>query len=357
LKHHNSDSELQVQAYYDFTQRAEPTDGVAFILRTYDLEIQQSRSLGTRHRLVWGAGERVNDYRIRNSTGLFFIPNARTLTLGNLFAQDTISLGKAFGLTAGIKLEDDPYSGWAVQPDLRLAWQRSEVVLWWAGVSRAIRSPTPFDDDVAEKVAGTVLLTGNASFKPETVTTYELGYRGEPLQQLSCVVSAFYNEYDNLRTIEPQFTTTFFPLRWGNLMEGDTYGIATWAKWQVNDRWRVEPGLRYLRQQLRFKPGASKIGGVEQAGNDPSFQAMLKSSLMFTTDVNADLQLRYVSSLPNPAFASYYELNAHLSWQISRATEISLSGNNLLHAHHAEYPAPNGYQIARSVSVNARWNF
>jgi len=354
-KHRGNGSDFQLQAYYDFTQRAEPTGGVAFILRTYDIEIQQDKSSGA-HRLVWGAGERVNDYRIRNSDSLLFLPSARTLTLGNLFAQDTISLGKSFELTAGIKLEDDPYSGWALQPDLRLAWQRSNTTLLWAGASRAIRSPTPFDTDVAEKVNGAVLLAGNPSFKPETVTAYELGYRGEPIEQLSCVVAAFYNSYDNLRTIEPQ-PATFFPLHWGNLMQGNTYGITTWASWQVNSRWRFSPGLRYLRKQLHFDAGASKFGGTAQAGNDPSLQAMLKSSFVFSEKVNADLQLRYVSALPSPSFPSYYELNAHLGWQVSRATELSLSGNNLLHAHHAEYVAPTGYEIARSVSINARWNF
>ncbi|MES1195655.1 MAG: TonB-dependent receptor, partial [Steroidobacter sp.] len=356
-KHRSDDSELQVQAYYDFTQRQEPPGGVAFILRTYDIEIQQSRLFNSSHRLVWGTGERIHDYRIRNSTSLLFVPSHRTLTLGNLFAQDTLSMGKSLELTAGIKLEDDPYSGWAVQPDLRLSWQRSNSTLLWASVSRAIRSPTPFDTDVEEKAGDMLFITGNSSFKPESVIAYEAGYRGEPLQQLSCVVSAFYNSYDNLRTIEFAPSAPYFPLHWGNLMKGDTYGITTWTNWQATSRWRLEPGIRYMRKQLRFKPGSSEIGGTEQAGDDPSLQAMLKSSFMFTANVNADMQLRYVSALPSPALPAYYELNAHVGWQASRRTELGITGNNLLHAHHAELPAPTGYQIARSVSVNARWNF
>ena len=356
-KHRGNNSELQVQAYYDFTQRQGSPDGAAFILRTYDVEIQQSTVLGSIHRLVWGAGERIHDYRITNSSSLLFLPDHRTLTLGNLFAQDTLSLTKTVELTAGIKLEDDPYSGWELQPDLRLAWQKSERTLFWAGVSRAIRSPTPFDTDVQEKLDNTLFLTGNASFKPETVLAYELGYRGEPAQQLSCVVAAFYNSYDNLRTIEPQPTAPFLPLYWGNQMEGYTYGVTTWANWQVTPYWQLGPGFRYLHKQLRFKSGVNGIGGVEQAGDDPSVQAMLKSSFSFSNNVTADMQLRHVSSLPSPAFSPYYELNAHLGWQVSRSTELSLTGDNLLHAHHTEFPPPTGYEIARSISINARWNF
>lgn len=356
-KHREDNSDFQMQAYYDLTQRDEPPGGVAFVLRTYDVEFQHSTVIASMHRLVWGAGERIHNYHIQNSSSLLFIPEQRTLTLENLFAQDTISLSKTVELTAGIKMENDPYSGWQPQPDVRLAWQRTRNTLLWAAVSRAIRSPTPFDVDVQEKLGGILFLKGNESFKPENVVAYELGYRGEPLPTLSCVVSAFYNSYDNLRTIETQPAPGFLPLYWGNEMAGYTYGINTWANWQVTSNWRLEPGLRYLRKQLHFKSGSSKIGGIAQAGDDPSIQARLKSSITISNNVAADLQLRYVSSLPSPALRSYYELNAHIGWQLSPSTEVSLNGKNLLHSHHAEFPAPTGYEIARSVSVNARWNF
>ena len=39
----------------------------------------------------------------------------------------------------------------------------------------------------------------------------------------------FYNEYDDLRTIEIT-PVTFLPLRWGNLMEGSAYGFEAWAE-------------------------------------------------------------------------------------------------------------------------------
>ena len=46
-------------------------------------------------------------------------------------------------------------------------------------------------------------------------------------------VAVFYNVYDNLRTIEPASATEFLPLRWDNRMEGSTYGMEAWGKWQV----------------------------------------------------------------------------------------------------------------------------
>ena len=40
------------------------------------------------------------------------------------------------------------------------------------------------------------------------------------------------NLYDDLRTIEPA-PAGFLPLRWGNRMEGYTYGLEAWGAYQV----------------------------------------------------------------------------------------------------------------------------
>jgi iron complex outermembrane receptor protein len=89
---------------------------------------------------------------------------------------------------------------------------------------------------------GKCSLTGNPHFEPEKLTAYEIGYRGQPTALVSLSVSSFYNVYDDLRSIE--FTpVTVVPLKWGNSMEGDTYGVEAWANVQLTDWWRVSPGV------------------------------------------------------------------------------------------------------------------
>ena len=66
-RHQIGQSDLSIQAYVDQTERAAPAGGSAFVLHTYDLQIEQSVVLGAVHRVVWGAGERVNSYRVTNS--------------------------------------------------------------------------------------------------------------------------------------------------------------------------------------------------------------------------------------------------------------------------------------------------
>ena len=346
----------QVQAYYDDTLRSFRPDGTAFRLHTADVELQH-RFVVRNHCLIWGAGVRRHDYSIDNAAGLQWQPGSGTLNLGNAYAQDTVAIGGALELSVGVKAERDPYSGWNALPDIRLAWQSAEHALLWAAASRAIRSPTPFDVDVVEKLGTTVQLTGNASFRPELLTAYQLGYRVDAGERMSLDANLFYNVYADLRTIEPASPSRFVPFHWGNLMEGHTYGVDAWAKWQVTDRWRLSPGMRLLRKYLRFSPGASGIIGVSQAGNDLSSQAQLNSSLDVTPQLAFDATLRYTGPLPNPRLEAWYELNASVHWRLSPSLELSVSGFNLLAPRHLEYPAPGGAYILRSVIGQVRWTF
>ena len=68
---------------------------------------------------------------------------------------------------------------------------------------------------------------------------------------------------------------------------------------------------------------------------------------------NADF--RYVGTLPDPRVPEYVELNSRLGWKISDTLSLSLSGFNLLHGHHQEYPGAD--QIRRSVYLETRLRF
>lgn len=348
-------SQLTVQGFWDHTEREAPADAAPFSLDTYDLEIQHSMSLGSAHRLVWGAGKRVNNYHITGIGPLQFRPGHRSLDPGNLFAQDTIALGASFKLTAGVKLEDNPYSGWDALPELRLAYAPDSTTLLWGAVSRGIRAPTPFDADVAEFLGPTLFLRGNPDFRSEKVWSYEIGYRGSPAEVLALSASVFYDDYDDLRSVE--LGPTGIPLLWGNLIEGHSYGLEVWGDIQVTPSWRLSPGVRTLHKRLHFVEGASGLLTPEQAGDDPTHQASLKSSLDFGRGVTFDAILRHVGDLPGPKNPDYLELSARLGWRISKSLEVAVSGFNLLDDRHTEYAPPVGREIERSALAELRLTF
>jgi iron complex outermembrane receptor protein len=348
-------SALQAQAYVDRTDRATLGGGGHFWLNTYDVDLQHSFDLADVNQIVWGGGFRINRYRITSNGSLLFLPPSRSLDLADLFVQDAVTLPRSVTLTGGVKLEDDPYAGMQVLPSARLAWRPSDQTLLWTAVSRAIRSPTPFDRDVVEKIGSVVFLTGGDNFKPEAVTAYESGLRAAPFSRLSLSVSTYYNVYDDLRSVEPA-PGGFIPLSWGNGIHGQTWGVEMWGDYQLLAWWRLAASFDLMREHLGFVAGDLGLLGVAQAGDDPQHQASLRSSMTLGRQVTLDADLRYVDALPDPHVPAYTELNARLGWAVTRRIELSLSGANLLHPYHQEYPAP-AMAVARSVFGQIRWRF
>ena len=351
-------SSLQVLAYYDQTRRSIQGGGEGFSLDTYDLEVQHNFDWGNWNSIVWGAGERFSPYtivdRISSGSSLLFVPSSRTLNLADIFGQDRMSLSDTLDLVLGLKLEDDPWSGWSPMPTVRANWKIGTDTLLWAAVSRTIRSPTPFDTDVVEKLGSITFVAGNPDFLPERLWAYELGYKGNILDRVSLSVAGYFDQYDHLRSLEFSPGGTF-PLLWGNTMEGNIYGVEVWANYEINDWWRLSPAITLQTESLRFAPGASGLLGIAQAGDDPHHQASVRSSMNLTDSITFDADFRYVGTLPDPHVPQYVEANARIGWKVSDRFEVSLSGYNLLHAHHEEFTTPPADQIRRSFFVDTRW--
>jgi iron complex outermembrane receptor protein len=178
----------------------------------------------------------------------------------------------------------------------------------------------------------------------------------QPSSRLSFSISAYYNVYDDLRSIEIT-PVTFVPLHWGNLMQGHTYGVEVWGEYRVTPWWRLVAAFDELDEHLTFKAGASGLLGAAQAGDDPKNQASLRSSMNLGRNVTLDADLRYVSALPSPFVPAYVELNSRIGWNVTDRVQLSLSGFNLLHAHHLEFPADGATAVPRSFLAELRWRF
>ncbi len=346
-------SNLQVQAYFDRASQSTDNGGGAFWVNTYDLDIQHSFSIGARNQIVWGGGLRSADYGITSGSGLSFQPSSRDLVLGDVFVQDSFAITETVKLIAGVKVESDPFVGVTPLPDIRLSWKLNQTTLLWAAVSQAIRSPTPFDRDVHEEVGGINLLNAGGTFKSEDLTAYEIGARVQPTDRLSFSVSTYYNVYHDLRTIELA-PGGFFPLQWGNGMYGDAYGVEAWGDLRVTDWWRLSAGVSAEHEELKFKAGDPGLLGPSEAGDDPTAQGQLRSYMNLGRNFTLDATLRGVSALADPAVPAYTELNARLGWNVTPRVQLSVSGFNLLHAYHVEYPGSAGGSVPRSIFVEMR---
>lgn len=354
-------SSLQLFAYYDETRRF--TNGYGgYSLDSWDVEFQHSLTPFEGFDLVWGAGYRNYRDQFENFGAVQFLPAASTEQLADVFAQGTVTLTPSLKMVLGLKLEKDPYSGLEPLPNARLSWKADEDLLLWSAVSRAVRAPTLFDEDLQDTlIPGVVILTGNHDFRSEKVTAYEVGGRAQPFAGTTISVSAYYNVYDDLRSLEwLNMNTLPFLWQWGNLMEGDVYGVEVWGSWQATRNWVLAAGFNLQHEALRFKPGASSLNNLDSAGDDPHHQATLRSTVGLTDDLSWTADFRYIGALPNPSVPAYPELNTSIAWSVTESVRLSLTGSNLLHAHHVEYEEAGdtfGDVVYRSVFVDARWRF
>jgi iron complex outermembrane receptor protein len=347
-------SELQVQAYYDDSDREARL--VHDSLTTWDLQAQHSFSIAGRHQIVWGGGYRILEDQFRT---LFepqlLSPPERTTQIANLFVQDETALTSNLVLTLGVKLEHNTYTRSEWMPNVRLAWRAHDGALFWAAVSRAIRNPSRIERDFT--IAG---LVEPGRMGSEKLIAYEAGYRGRIGSRANLSVSAFYNDYDELRTNDLAAPGRL-PIHVGNTMEGETYGVEAWADFDVTPWWRLSAGGTWLGKDVRLKPGSLDMAQFEAAGLDPDAWVKLRSQMRLGRNLDLDLNLRAYDDVPTSPIADYVgadgylEANARLAWRVAEGIELSITGQNLLHDHHPEAPERRRLEIPRSVQVGLRW--
>ena len=68
--------------------------------------------------------------------------------LYSAFLQDEILLGHDWSATIGSKVEHNDYTGFEVEPNVRLEWGFAPGQALWSAISRAARTPSRFDRDL-----------------------------------------------------------------------------------------------------------------------------------------------------------------------------------------------------------------
>jgi len=343
-------SAFQVQAYYDHFRRR--FLGARDALETLDFEGQYSRSGGGGD-LVAGIGVRTTRDEFTNTANIFGLtPMSRRLWILNAFVQNRFALTPELSLIAGVKVERSSLSGFELLPNLRIAWQPAPNHLVWAAVSRAVRTPSRVDRDLA----GAGIIVRATDFRSEKLIAFEVGYRGQPAANVSVSVSLFYNLYDDIRTAE--FIGTPLPAQLSNNLTGHTFGLEAWGNWQVLPWWRLGAGVSLLGKSFRLEPGTTDISGAAALGDDPNYQVMLRSSMTLLPNLALDVQLRAVDGLETPATRSYVEADARLGWMVTDRLELFAAGSNLVHRTHAESNDTDRAQLSeRSAYIGTRLRF
>ena len=347
----------ELQAYYDKQQRDQ------WILEesttTYDINYNyQLPRLGTHEIIIGGSYRYIDNELPEGNINLgqvrFFSPDKRDDELFSLFAQDEIEvLSDVLWLTLGIKLEDNDYSGFETQPNVRLRWAFSDEHMLWGAVSKAVRTPSRAEHDsfilldivTTGPLPVAVVFQGNNDFDREELIAWELGYRFLGSDTLSFDLSLFFNDYDDLRSVEslglipiprpgpPSFVA---PVTSSNGLSAESYGLEMSLAWRPSKQWRVNLSYAYLDIRMYLKSSNSNLAEDSTEGLSPENQFTVSSYYNINSNVQFNLIGRYVDELPTNNTDSYYELDAGIEWQLHPKLALSLVGRNLVDAEHRE---------------------
>ena len=332
-------SEFILQTYYDRYWRDDP--GTADQLSTYDLDFQHRVNIKKIHTLLYGAGYRVVHDNVINRNGFAgLVPADRVMPLYSAFVQDEVSLGEKVKVTLGSKFLHNVFSGFEIQPSVRGAWSVSANSTVWAAVSRAIRAPSRFDVDyrlpIQPQPPTSPSVIGTTDFKSEVLHAFELGYRIQSNQKLSLSLATFYNDYDDVYSVELRQGTQTYVIQNGSA--GKTWGAELSGFYQILKPWRLRGGFTYFAKDLHAKDGRDH--DPSYLSNDAKHQVVLQSMLDLPLHFKLDVVGRYLDYIPasfaTPRIPDYTTFDVRLAWSFKQF-DIAVIGQNLAARHHLEF--------------------
>ena len=358
--HNFSGSSTSLQVYFDQTNVVDNslfTDHES----VYDIDFQHNIHLGESQELVWGLGYRSIQDTNGSSATVSLQPNHISLNQFSSFLQDEISFfDRRLSVTIGSKLEHNDFTGFEIQPNIRLLGNISKDQSVWVAVSRAVRTPSLTEEGLRlnegvvppgappffSPLPVTEAIFGSKQFKSEDLLAYEAGYRIQATKSLSLDIAAFYNNYTNLRSAEPGMpflegspapTDVVFPLVASNKMGGGTYGIEPFVEWKVVPKWQLLGSYSYLQMDIKKNANSLDPTADSPDGESPRHQFYVRSSIDLPKHFEQDLSLRYVDKLSSLNIPSYYSLDFHLGWRPGTHLELSVVGQDLLNSQHLEF--------------------
>jgi len=376
------DQDIQLQAYYDRTNRYEPNLGEN--RDTFDVDFLIRTNLPGRQQLRYGLeGRGSAGHFIEVASGLVFSPLNRTDYLFSAFLEDDINLvDRKLMLTLGSKVLRTNYTGFEYEPSVRLLWTPTDKQTVWASFTHALRTPSDAEEDfylssfqgVANGTQVFARFSANPNFAPEKLNGYELGYRRLIGKNLYIDFAGFFNHYHDLFSqdlagpialettlpfpvpVQPP-THILIPAQFRNDLYGVTTGAEIAPEWRPTNFWRLRGSYSFLHMDLS-KAQATALGGTPAmvTGSSPQHEVVIDSSFDITKKLQADLIYRYVSALPAQTAPAYSTGDVHVAWRFNEHLEFSVTGQNLFQPFHIEYNDTGGpVGISRNVYASFTW--
>ena len=380
-----------------FVDHADREWAIANIDReTADIYFDYGTSRFDGHQILVGGGYRFYEDEISRgfSERARAVPPRREEEVFSFFVQDEIDLvPDEWLLTIGSKLEYNDFVGTQLQPSVRLLWKQSPNVSWWGSISRPVRTPGRSDRDYEllydvfppqgpglPPVAA--VARGTKDFNSEVLVAWEAGAKLRPLPNLTVDISAYYNDYDRLRSArigplvclpsqaplpaclaEPGVSAIATVADQINGSEADTLGIEIATDWRPTDDWRVQTNYSYFNGEEENE-GQGFVTSTDTLVTTPTHQASLRVGYKPGPNWELDMWLRYVDELSafnGETIHDYTTADLRIAWLPNSRFDLSLVAKNVFDDAQAQFLSEPVdvplTEIRRSVFLQLNVNF
>jgi iron complex outermembrane receptor protein len=377
----SNNSSFSVQGYFDRTNLSD-NNLLADHESVFDIDFQHDFRLGEANEIVWGAGYRSIQDRNTPTFTVTVSPASAQYNQFSAFVQDEITLlDQRLRITAGSKFERNAFSGFEVEPNIRLLGNISKNQSAWVAVSRAVRTPALTEEGLRLNSAVVPpgappffsplpvieAVYGSKQFRSEDLIAYEIGYRVQATSSFSADIAAFYNNYTNLRTAEPGAliveapTDVVAPFVALNKMSGGTYGIEPYFDWKAFSKLKLYGSYSFLAMKIHKNSDSMDPTPDLPNGENPEHQFYLRSALDLPGHLEQNLIVRHVTGLPSFNIPAYTSLDGGIHWKARPNLEFSFDGENWLNTRHIEFVPDfintQPTNVGRSFHGGITWSF
>lgn len=179
--------------------------GKDFRTERFDGELQYTVALSPALRMALGAGARSD----RAVSEIFLGTDVPLVNhLGRVFWHGEWRARPDIVVNAGVMWESSSITGNDVSPRLALNWHVTDAHTLRAGVSRAVRTPVIFEENANWAVGGfstvfnteitDILIVSSGGLKSEKIQSWEIGYFGRPIPELTLDIRMYRNRLTDL---------------------------------------------------------------------------------------------------------------------------------------------------------------
>jgi iron complex outermembrane receptor protein len=341
----------------DFNNERFPVDESSTVSRA-DLEVQQTFTAGSDWRFVWGTSVRED---VADAPRI--LQQSERLRIARLFGHAEWRATRDIVMNLGAMVEHNNLTGTDVAPQASINWRFAPTHMIRFGVSKALRTPTLFEEKVQRVVIGApngvVAVSSGGNLQPETIVSSEIGYIGEwPDLHATLDVKIFHETlHDLIGLTDPGsgFPAPAFPRTIVNADSARQKGIEGQFVWRPTPESSLSLSATHLESN-----STDRIASYSTSAPRDTVHLLLAQRFAGTWDASASYhwQSAYRPIGVDETQGAFSRVDLRLGKRMTLGAakaELAFVVENLFNEHYTEFRPENVAQRRAWMTLRLSW--